>query len=116
MASVPIPKIRHSYYQKTINKIAPDYARTNVQGVNTTANMISRQAIKDKVIKDNPGTDVIIPKKRKTVEDIESNKIEKKDLEREELEKFLNAVIEKGLANDRDMIKHLGFKIILSSL
>lgn len=109
MASVPLPKISHTYYQKIINKIAPDYARTTVQGVNTTANMIFKQAIKDKVIKVNPTLDIVIPKKRKTVEEIESDQIEKKYLEQKEIEAFLNAVIEKGLQNDKEWFYLLAF-------
>ncbi|WP_207710080.1 hypothetical protein [Roseburia sp. 1XD42-34] len=36
----------------------------------------------------NPANDVIIPKKRKTIEDIKENNIEEKYLEHEELNEF----------------------------
>lgn len=108
-AKTPIGKISHMKYQSFLNEIAPDYARTTVQGVNTTAGMIFRQAIKDKVIKDNPQSDVVIPKKRKTVEEIETDPLEEEYLEREELEDFLRAVREHGLELDKEWFYLLAF-------
>ncbi|WP_163538267.1 site-specific integrase [Gracilibacillus sp. YIM 98692] len=109
MAKVPIGKITHSRYQRFINEISPDYARTTVQGVNTTARMVFKQAIKDRVIKEDPTMDVVVPKRRKTVEEIENDKIEKKYLDREELEQFLDAVKEHGLKLDKERFYLLAF-------
>lgn len=109
IAKVPISKITHTQYQQLINKIAPGYARTTVQGVNTCAGMIFRQAIKDRIIKDNPAADVVIPKRRKTVEEIESDPIEEKYLTREELEEFLKAVREHGMDLDLERFYLLAF-------
>jgi integrase len=108
-AKTPVYKISHSKYQDFINKIAPDYARTTVQGVNGTARMVFKQAIKDKLIKDNPADDVVIPRKRRTVEEIETDKIEEKYLERHELEQFLQAVREHGLDLDLERFYLLAF-------
>ncbi|GAB3047106.1 tyrosine-type recombinase/integrase [Virgibacillus ainsalahensis] len=41
MAKSPIGKITYSMYQKFINDISPNYARTTVQGVNTSGHDIS---------------------------------------------------------------------------
>ena len=106
---MPIYKITHTKYQDFINKIAPDYARTTVQGVNGTARMVFKQAIRDKLIKENPTDDVVIPRKRKTVEEIETDKIEEKYLERWELEQFLKAVRERGLDLDLERFYLLAF-------
>lgn len=108
-AKTPIGKITHTKYQAFLSKIAPDYARTTVQGVNTTAGMIFRQAIKDRIIKDNPQKDVIIPKKQKTVEELATDPIEEKYLERWELESFLAAVREHGLELDVEWFYLLAF-------
>lgn len=108
-AKMPIGKLNHTKYQSFINKIAPHYARTTVQGINTTAGMIFRQAIKDRIIKHNPQTDVVIPKKAKTVEELESDPIEEKYLERWELEEFLAAVREHGLELDVEWFYLLAF-------
>jgi integrase len=106
---MPIYKITHTKYQDFINKIAPDYARTTVEGVNGCARMVFKQAIKDKLIKENPTDDVVIPRARKTVEEIETDKIEEKYLERHELEQFLKAVKEHGLDLDLERFYLLAF-------
>lgn len=109
LAKTPIGKLTHVQYQKVLNNIAPNYARTTVQGVNTTAGMIFRQAIKDNLIKKNPADGVIVPKKRRTVEEIENDPLEEKYLEREELEVFLQAVRKHGLNFDLEWFYLLAF-------
>ncbi|MCR6116616.1 site-specific integrase [Salipaludibacillus agaradhaerens] len=109
IAKTPISHITHAQYQQLLNEISPKYARTTVQGVNTTAGMIFRQAIKDKLIKDNPQESVVIPKKRRTVEDIEKDQIQEKYLEREELEEFLTAIRNHGLDLDAEWFYLLAF-------
>lgn len=109
IAKTPISNISHSTYQKIINEIAPDYARTTVQGVNTTAGMIFRYAVRDKLIKDDPTVGVVIPKKRKTVEEIESEPIEQGYLDKSEITDFLNAVTKHGLDLDIERFYLLAF-------
>jgi len=106
---VPITQIGHARYQQLINKLAPDYARTTLQGVNGCAGMVFRQAIKDKLIKENPQHDVVIPKKQRTVEEIESEPLEEKYLNADELEEFLKAVREHGLDLDLERFYLLAF-------
>lgn len=108
-AKIPIGSITPIRYQKMINEISNEYVRTTVEGVNTTAGMIFKQAIKDKIIKDNPKEGVVIPKKQRTVEEIENVPIEEKYLEREELEEFLEAVREHGLELDLERFYLLAF-------
>ncbi|WP_234031479.1 site-specific integrase [Lentibacillus cibarius] len=109
MAKSPIGKITYSMFQKFINDISPNYARTTVQGVNTSAGMIFQHAIKDRLIKESPNRDVIIPKKRKTVEEIEIAPIEQKYLTNEELNEFLNATLDNGQELDIERFYLLAF-------
>ena len=109
IAKLPIIKVTPLRYQKLINDIAPHYARTTVQGVNICARMIFKQAIRDKIIKHNPTDDVVIPKKRRSVKDIEKDEISEKYFERDELETFLKAVDEYGLENDKEWFYLLAF-------
>jgi len=109
IAKTPIVNISYSGYQKIINEVTSKYARTTVIGVNTTANMIFKYAIRDKLIKDNPTVGTVIPKKRKTVEEIESVPLEKKYLDNLELSDFLNAVTEHGLELDIERFYLLAF-------
>lgn len=78
MAKSPIGSISHSQYQDIIITLSEEYARTTIQGVHVTAGMIFRYAIRNKWLKDNPTVDVTIPKKRKTVEEIESEPLDQK--------------------------------------
>ncbi|WP_181350523.1 site-specific integrase [Thalassobacillus sp. CUG 92003] len=100
IAKTPIGNVTPAMYQKILNDLSPSYARTTVQGVNTSAGMIFRQAMKDKIIKENPTEHVVVPKKRQTVEDIEIEEVMEKYLEHNELEEFLNAVRQYGLDLD----------------
>ncbi|QAS52423.1 tyrosine-type recombinase/integrase [Halobacillus litoralis] len=109
IAKTPISQVTHNMYQKILNDLAPDYARTSIQGVNTTAGMIFKHAIKNKLIKDDPSIGVVVPKKQRTVEDIENEKVEEKYLERSELELFLSAVREHGLDLDLERFYMLAF-------
>ncbi|WP_200411820.1 site-specific integrase [Virgibacillus salexigens] len=109
MAKTPIANITYSMYQKFINDISPDYARTTVQGVNTSAGMIFQHAVKDKLIKESPNREVVIPRKRKTVEEIELEPIEQKFLTNDELNEFLNAVLQHGQELDIERFYLLAF-------
>lgn len=102
MALVPIGKISHAVYQRAINELAQDYERSTVMGAHSAARMIFRYAIRYKYIKDNPSIDIIVPKKRKTVDEVKENPIEALFLEKEELENFLFAAREFGLPLDKE--------------
>ncbi|MBS4197673.1 hypothetical protein [Lederbergia citri] len=99
---MPITDATHYMYQQVINKLSTGHERTTVQGINTTANMIFKFAIRNKLVKDNPCIDIVIPQTRKTIEEIKKNNIEEKYLELEELEEFLLATLEHGLKYDKE--------------
>ncbi len=109
IAKVPIENITHTVYQNTINKLSLDYVRTTVQGANISGGMIFRYAIRHKLIKDDPTIGVIVPKKRKTVEDIKGEVIEELYLEHEELEEFLATTQKYGLYLDYERFYLLTF-------
>lgn len=109
IAKTPIANVTHSSYQKILNDLSIKYARTTIEGIHTAAGMIFRYAIRDKLIKDNPTIDVVIPKKRKTVEEIESEPIEQGYLDKSEVTDFLNAVTEHGLDLDIERFYLLAF-------
>ncbi|KAA0941578.1 site-specific integrase [Sporosarcina sp. ANT_H38] len=109
IAKVPIANITHSMYQKILNDMAPDFARSTLQGINITAGMIFRYAIRDKKIKDDPTVGATVPKKRKTVEEIKEDPVEGLYLEHDELEEFLLAVQNHGLYLDLERFYLLAF-------
>lgn len=110
IAKVNIDKVTSRMHQKILNDLdEKEYAKTTIEGVHVTANMIFKYAIKEKMRKDNPCTGAVIPVKKLTVEDIENQTIEEKYLEREELFEFLDAVKEHGLPHDLEWFYLLAF-------
>ena len=109
LAKMPIANITHLVYQKTINDMAPDFARTSLQNINVAAGMIFEYAVRVKKIKDDPTVGVIIPKKRKTVEEIKEDPVEGLYLERDELEEFFLVVQKEGLHFDLERFYTLAF-------
>ncbi|MBM7707108.1 integrase [Chryseomicrobium aureum] len=110
IAKVNIDKISHKMYQKILKDLTDkDYARTTISGVHTTAGMIFKYAIKEKLIKESPSIGAVVPQKRLTVEEIENSNIEEKYLERGELTEFLLTVKEHGLNLDLETFYLLAF-------
>ncbi len=110
IAKVNIDKISHKMYQKILKDLTDkDYARTTISGVHTTAGMIFKYAIKEKLIKESPSIGAVVPQKRLTVEEIENSDIEEKYLERGELTEFLLTVKEHGLTLDLEIFYLLAF-------
>lgn len=114
-AKTPIIELSHFMYQDMLLKLAKDgkegkpYAESTINGVNTCANMIFKYAIRNKLIKDNPREDAIVPKKPKTVDDLENDSIEETYFESDELDKYLDTVLKIGLELDKEWFYTLAF-------
>lgn len=109
-AKAPIIEISHHMYQQMLLNLDKEgYAHNTISGVNTCANMIFKYAIRNKLIKYNPREDAIVPKKSITVEDLEKDSIDETYFERDELEKFLDAVLKIGLELDKEWFYTLAF-------
>ncbi|TDQ35233.1 tyrosine-type recombinase/integrase [Aureibacillus halotolerans] len=110
IASVNIAKISHKMYQNILIDLTDeDYARTTISGVNSCAGMIFKYAIRDKLIKMSPADGAIVPKKRRSVEEIEKETIEEKYLEVDELNQFLKATTKHGLDLDKERFFLMAF-------
>lgn len=110
IAKTNIAKITTRKYQKILNDLTEqEYARNTISGVHTTAGLIFKYAIQQKLLKYSPTEGAVVPKKRLTVEDIENNPIEEKYFEKEELEEFLLTVKEFGLDMDLERFYLLAF-------
>lgn len=107
---VNIDKITHKQYQNKLNDLDDKkYARTTIEGVHVTANMIMKYAIKNKMRLDNPCTGAVIPAKMLTVEEIENTTIEDEFLEKPEITEFLQAVYLHSLPMDLERFYLLAF-------
>lgn len=110
--STPIAKITHRNYQNFFNDRDDEgYARNTMLGVSNTGNMIFKYALKNKFITENPAIDVVVPHKQITVEELENKDIliEEKYLDRSELTRFLKAVSDHGLVQEKEMFYLLAF-------
>lgn len=107
-----ISEITHRLYQNLLYFFdEEDYSRNTLLGVNNTANMIFKYALKNKFITENPAIDVNIPQKKISVEEIENEDrlIEQKYLDRSELTSFLRVVSEHGLFQEKEIFYLLAF-------
>lgn len=110
LAQAPISEITHYMYQNLLIDLDKrDYARSTISGVNTCANMIFKYAKRNKLIKENPREDAIVPKKKISIKELEENSIEDSYFENDELDRFLNAVLTIGLNLDKEWFFTLAF-------
>lgn len=110
IANVNIAKVTHGMYQKILrNMFDQGYSDSYIEAAHVTAGMIFKYAIKEKMRVDNPCTGAVVPKKKLTVEDIESTNIEDEYLEPHELEEFLEATVKHGLEFDEEWFFLLAF-------
>lgn len=111
----PITSITHVIYQDFLIQLSVDgykgkpYSESAIRGINTCAKMIFKFAKKNKLIEENPTEDVEIPKKPKTIEELENQSIKDEFFEKHELELFLKAVLEMGLELDKEWFFTLAF-------
>ncbi|OAB34168.1 tyrosine-type recombinase/integrase [Paenibacillus glacialis] len=113
----PISKITHRDYQNFLNDLDDqEYAHNTMLGINNTANMIFKYAIKHKIRIDNPTIDAVIPQKVTTVEEIENKDqlIEDKYLNRSELLDFFSTINEHGELQDKEIFYLLAFSGVRS--
>src|SRR5699024_12747881 len=71
--------------------------------------MIFKYAKRNKLIKENPREDAIVPKKKVSIKDLEENSIKETYFESEELDEFFNAVLTAGLELDKEWFFTLAF-------
>src|SRR5699024_9091804 len=110
LARAPITDITHYMYQNLLIDLDKrGYARTTISGCNTCANMIFKYAKRNKLIKENPREDAIVPKKKISIKDLEENSIKESFFESEELYTFLNVVLSIGLDLDKEWFFTLAF-------
>lgn len=109
-AKVAITKLTHKHHQNMLNDLFDQgYSQSTIHGVDVTAKMIMKYAVKHKKRVDNPFIETVIPVKLLTVEEIENDPIVEKFLEKHELAEFLLAVKEHGEPMDIEIFHLLAF-------
>lgn len=108
-AKVKMRDITKRAYQNTLVKLKKTYAKSTVDGIHGTAQMIFKQAKAFDLIKVNPTEYARPPRTKKTVEDIEQRNVVPKYLEKEELALFIKTANEKGLDGDYEVFLTLAY-------
>lgn len=110
IGGVAVGRVTHGVMQNMLVDLDKQgLSRSLLDGVKVTANFIFKHAIRHKLRKDNPAADIVIPKKRLTVEEIESTEINEKYFEEDELQAFLRASVANGLENDMEWFYLMAF-------
>ncbi|KKC45854.1 integrase [Paenibacillus sp. D9] len=110
IGQMSIDRIAPRDHQRILNKLHDEeYAKPTIEGVHVTANLIYQHAVKERYRRDNPAKGAVIPVRRRTVEEIESNPIEEKYLERAELNTLLDAAVKHGLELDQEILFLMAF-------
>lgn len=110
LGQLKIDRITHKQYQNMLNDYdSKRYSTSAIITLNSVANMIFKYAIKNKLRLDNPCFGAVIPKKTRTVEEIENDVIAEKYFEKNELIEFLEATKRYGQYQDIEMFYLLTF-------
>nr|WP_203334323.1 site-specific integrase [Planococcus beigongshangi] len=110
IGGVAIGRITHGVTQNILVDLDKrGLSRSLLDGVKVTANFIFKHAIRHKLRSDNPAAEIVIPKRRLTVEEIEQTEINEKYFEEDELQAFLHASVARGLENDMEWFYLMAF-------
>jgi len=97
-------------YQSALNDLkVKGYETRTIESVHCAGRMIFREALKRKIVAENPTEYIVVPKPAITVQDLEQGDEIPKYLEKEELALFLRTCKEKGLPLDYEIFRLLAF-------
>ncbi|MFP3886790.1 tyrosine-type recombinase/integrase [Priestia filamentosa] len=101
LAKLKLKDITRKQYQNALNDlIMRGYAQNTIDGAHRTGRMIFKKAVELEIIKKDPTEYTQVPKKQKTVEDLEIGNSLPNYLEKEELQHFLRVTKKFGLDQD----------------
>ncbi|MGX7596338.1 tyrosine-type recombinase/integrase [Planococcus plakortidis] len=110
IGDIAISRINHAVMQNILVDLdKKGLSRSLMDGVKVTANFIFKHAIKHQLRLDNPAAEIVIPRRRITVEEIERTDIQEKYFEEDELQVFLQAAVNFGLSNDKEWFYLMAF-------
>lgn len=109
LAKLSLKEIDRQIYQNAIIKLSKQLAENTLSGVHGTARMIFKKAVELDLIKRDPSEFAIVPKRMKTVEQLESEQEVLKYLEKDDLARFLSVAKEHGEDRDYTMFLLLAY-------
>ncbi len=101
-AKYKIKDITKRMYQSALNDLKKNQqlAHNTISGIHGTGRMIFKRAMEQDLLLIDPTEFAFIPKDKKTVEDIENQKVQEKYLEKHELKALLDTAKEHGAIDD----------------
>lgn len=110
IAKIEVRQITKKMYQNVIDQMEKDgYSYNTIYSAHSVAKNIFKQAIAWDIIKSSPAEMAILPKPKKTIEQIENDEVAESYLERDELKTFLQIVDKYGLPSDDVIFTLLAF-------
>ncbi len=88
---VKLKDITRSMYQDFLLELSKTFAENTLSGIHGTARQVFKKAVELKYLKEDPSEYSVLPKKQKTVEELEQEHEIPKYFEKDELNKFLKA-------------------------
>ncbi len=107
--NIKMTDITQQQYQNALGKLNQKFARNTLTGIHNTGKMIFRKAMEKEIIKKNPTEYSYIPKRAKTVEELEKIYELPKYMEKEDLALFLKTAKLHGLELDFEMFVTLAY-------
>lgn len=106
---IDVQKINRQHIQNSLNVLSDEYCEQSLVLLFAVLKMIFEKAIELGVIRENPCRFAYVPKKRKTLQEIEQEPITNKYLEREPLQNFLKLASKFGLDHDYSLFLLLSY-------
>jgi|LGOV01.1.fsa_nt_gb integrase len=94
--TVKIRDVNVKMYQDFLITSHSSLADRTIQGIHSTASMVFKKAVEMRYIRSNPTVFAVLPKKKKTVEELENETEIPKFFEKDELKTFLEAAKKNG--------------------
>lgn len=105
-----VRSITKKMYQNVIDQMDEDgYSLNTIYSAHAAARNIFKQAVAWDIIKSSPADLAILPKKKVTIEQLETDEVSALYLEMDELKSFLSIIDEKGLPGDDAVFTLLAF-------
>ncbi|MGP4073735.1 tyrosine-type recombinase/integrase [Piscibacillus sp. B03] len=109
LSKLKLKNVTSKQYQDALNSLFErDFATNTIEGAHRTGRMIFKKAIELKLIREDPTKNCTVPKKRKTITDLEQEDLPL-FMEKDELKNFLKTSNENGLDQDYEIFTLLAY-------
>ncbi|MFC3041630.1 tyrosine-type recombinase/integrase [Virgibacillus xinjiangensis] len=109
LGSLKMDDITWEIYQNMLYKLNERFSRRTLDGIHRTGRMIFKKAMQHDIIRKDPTEYAYLPKKAKTIEELEQEVALPKYMEKENLARFLQTAKQNGLELDFEIFLTLAY-------